>query len=74
MRMNEAIKNTECRPGRQFVHKNGKTYVVHSEDGCFVSMETHKPIFGKFGARTLKNGQPFGPMRDMLIANVVKWL
>jgi hypothetical protein len=46
-------------------------YIVHSEDGCFYG--ENGPIFGRFGARTLKDGKPFGPMREMLIANVATW-
>ncbi len=65
------MKNKECKAGEIFRHKNGKVYIVVAEDGCFYG--DSGPIYGKFGARSLRNGKPFGPMRDMLIANVVAW-
>ncbi len=64
--------NKECVSGRKFRHVNGKTYVVHSGDGCFYNGS--QQIFGKFGGQTLRDGKPFGPMRDMKISNVAEWL
>lgn len=71
--MNQQNQNKECKKGRLFTHRNGKTYIVHSEDGCFYGHGSVQ-IFGRFGAQTVRDGKAFGPMRKMLIANVKTWI
>jgi hypothetical protein len=64
--------NPDCIKGRIFRHKNGKFYIVFAADGCFY--KDGQPVFGMFGGQTLRDGKPYGPMRDMAIANVAEWL
>ena len=72
--MKTAARNPEARPDRLFVHKNGKTYVCSTDDGCLHQMPENTPIWGLIYAFSLRDGKRFGPARVMKLDNVARWL